>query len=382
MLRKNINLILLLLFCLLQVNCRNNSDSNVNTIFPLEQSVQIVDINKHINSLEFINLEETPNSLMSYVEKILIDNNGNLIILDGRGGVMTFDSKGFFKKKIGRKGKGPGEYIRLDDICISENGEYLFILQLGSIIKYSLIDNTYLSTIKIPKINFDAISVSGSGGFYLFSANPGEPTSNDEDFTLIEIDGNGKKIKELLPKKDFGMTQDIITQSYDKSYILRPICSNHIIYSMKNGEVTPIYKLDFKEKNIPPKFILNYGDDLAISMKEYFNSKYYKFPYQIHDTKDLLYFATIGPSGKEVDFLFSKNLKKGINWIEKETDREPLRILASDEDYFYAVLQPEMIDNYKKNPTNNFNILKNLLLNKCPMMSNNNPVLVKVKFIL
>lgn len=99
MLRKNINLILLLLFCLLQVNCRNNSDSNVNTIFPLEQSVQIVDINKHINSLEFINLEETPNSLMSYVEKILIDNNGNLIILDGRGGVMTFDSKGFFKKK-------------------------------------------------------------------------------------------------------------------------------------------------------------------------------------------------------------------------------------------------------------------------------------------
>ena len=56
-------------------------------------------------------VDEAGNDIISFVSKILIDNNDNVYVLDSKlNKVFVFDKKGKFKYSFGKKGEGPGEF--------------------------------------------------------------------------------------------------------------------------------------------------------------------------------------------------------------------------------------------------------------------------------
>ena len=57
---------------------------------------------------------------------VAVNNDDEVLIADnGVGSILVFESCGKLKKKIGRKGKGKGEFKELSSVCIGPGGEII-----------------------------------------------------------------------------------------------------------------------------------------------------------------------------------------------------------------------------------------------------------------
>ena len=57
---------------------------------------------------------------------VAVNNDDEVLIADnGVGSILVFESCGKLKKKIGRKGKGKGEFKELSSVCIGPAGEII-----------------------------------------------------------------------------------------------------------------------------------------------------------------------------------------------------------------------------------------------------------------
>ncbi len=363
------------------VSCeKKNQDLNIKTILPLEMAITVDNFKSIVDTIIFIPVKSDSINLISEVSKILVDDNNNIIILDHVKGVKMLDLNGAFLRHIGAKGRGPGEYHNIDDLCISSDGEHLLILQQTGVLKYRIFDGKFVDKINLGGKNYDAICSSEANGFFLFSSNPSDESCFEEPFNaLTHFDSKGNKKRALLPRKDFVFTQGIFTQSYDKSTIMRPQEGDNIAYKIKEG-VIPFLKIDFQEKAVPLKYIFKNGDDLFQGMKKYLYSDYYKLPIHIHDTKDYIYFSSIGPNALQNDFIFSKNSNKGIQYVYDRSVRYPLFIMASDSIYFYTIIYNEKID--KKEVELKTTTLRDFILQKLTEIPNctQETYIVKLKF--
>ncbi len=71
--------------------------------------------------IEYIQLETTPASLISNIDKIQT-KDGKMYILDIRSSsLLVFDMSGKFIRKIGNKGNGPGEHIGIHDFVLCDS---------------------------------------------------------------------------------------------------------------------------------------------------------------------------------------------------------------------------------------------------------------------
>ena len=77
---------------------------------------------------EYINLEISKNSSFKRLNSLEI-NNGKINIMDHdfTKKVFVFDDRGNFLRSIGRKGKGPGEYILLQAFDVDEKQDYYLL---------------------------------------------------------------------------------------------------------------------------------------------------------------------------------------------------------------------------------------------------------------
>lgn len=380
---KNIYISICFLLFFSQCKIKTISNEHTTILQPLEQTLMVSDIAPYIESVDFIALEETSNSLVAFINKILIAPDSSFVILS-RGDVFIFNHEGRFVNTIGKRGRGLGEYLNADDICLSDDHKTLMILDMAGVLVYSFPKGDFLNKIPIPPVNFDAICPAKDGGVYLFSANPGEVSDfEDPYYALRHFDKNGIAIEELLPRKDFVFTQGIFTQSYDNSYILRPQEGDNVVYKISNGNISSIYQIDFQDKAIPSRYIFREKDDLGLGMKNYMISSYYKLPIYIHDTPELFYFCAVGKNGSPHNFLYFLDDKQGIHWEDGVSKNIPMNIMASDEKFMYAAFQGLIAGNYQEIPENEKSPLLNYVVPKFKeknFKENNNPYLVQLKF--
>jgi len=73
-----------------------------------------------VSKVEYIKLETNENGLLSSVSKLLV-GRGKIVILDDRfSQVLVFDDSGKFVNQIGSIGRGPGEFLSVEDIAFRE----------------------------------------------------------------------------------------------------------------------------------------------------------------------------------------------------------------------------------------------------------------------
>src|SRR5690554_4324573 len=123
---RRINLYLILFIVQLVLLACDNANNSVNQDAPLHIDITNWKLNKLIPneiiaSTEFIPLETDNNNLIGQINKMLV-SNGNIYILDKSSKqIFVFDMTGKFIQKIGVYGRGPGEYIRLNDFIIDKS---------------------------------------------------------------------------------------------------------------------------------------------------------------------------------------------------------------------------------------------------------------------
>lgn len=385
-------LIVLVLIACFMFSCKSRdryTRSDIPAYFPLKQSELVTDFNQYVDSVEVIPLEVSDSSYISYIKKVLIAPAGQIVILNSTG-ILVFDPRGQFLFSMGQNGRGPGEYLQLYDICLNDNStEVLAIDCDNSVSRYALSDGHFIEKI-IPKFpqrypNCIGIAPASDGGFFLFACNPFDKADFKTKFYCLNLfDKKGKHIQSFLPRKKYAIPIDVITQSYDNTYLIRPQEGDNVCYRLKGNDLQAIFQFDFEDEYVPSRF-LTITPQVPFDIQRFVNTPYYKLPLYLHETTTQMYFSCGGPEANDHFFIFDKNTFKSIHWIHDKNDPTALLLMkASDKNFFYGVFSD--YNNYDmESIPKDMEPLKKFLIEKKGINLNGdsmNPSIVKIKFNL
>ena len=364
-------------FFLFLAGCGNQSKPvsvEQEIITPLSAGNAVNDLLPYIDSVEVVPLETTGKALIGLVGKILLLPNGNVLI-KSTASMFMFSPEGKFLFQIGKNGRGPEEYLTIDDVCLSQDARELWILGGCEIVKYTgrFIRKT---TLELPEIcnGFDAIaSGPGHSAFLYYCPQMDENNFSEDFYCLYRYDEQGRILQKFLPRKDYGLNIALITQTSDNRYILRPQDSDNICYYLSDSLPVPRVKIDFGKETIKNR----YSSDL----QTYLRSDYYKMPVYIYDTRDYFYFSYCGPEATDCYCIHSFKNSKTITWERKGDDADGMFMIGgADKDFFYGIYNDYR--DWDEILLNRQDLLKRAIIQKTHLRipEDSNPLLVKVKF--
>ena len=367
-------------FFLFLAGCGNQSKPvsvEQEIITPLSAGNAVNDLLPYIDSVEVVPLETTGKALIGLVGKILLLPNGNVLI-KSTASMFMFSPKGKFLFQIGKNGRGPEEYLTIDDVCLSQDARELWILGGCEIVKYSTETGRFIrkTTLELPEIcnGFDAIaSGPGHSAFLYYCPQMDENNFSEDFYCLYRYGEQGRILQKFLPRKDYGLNIALITQASDNRYILRPQDSDNICYYLSDSLPVPRVKIDFGKKTIKNR----YSSDL----QTYLRSDYYKMPVYIYDTRDYFYFSYCGPEATDCYCIHSFKNSKTITWERKGDDADGMFMIGgADKDFFYGIYNDYR--DWDEILLNRQDLLKRAIIQKTHLRipEDSNPLLVKVKF--
>lgn len=367
-------------FFLFLAGCGNQSKPvsvEQEIITPLSAGNAVNDLLPYIDSVEVVPLETTGKALIGLVGKILLLPNGNVLI-KSTASMFMFSPKGKFLFQIGKNGRGPEEYLTIDDVCLSQDARELWILGGCEIVKYSTETGQFIrkTTLELPEIcnGFDAIaSGPGHSAFLYYCPQMDENNFSEDFYCLYRYDEQGRILQKFLPRKDYGLNIALITQASDNRYILRPQDSDNICYYLSDSLPVPRVKIDFGKETIKNR----YSSDL----QTYLRSDYYKMPVYIYDTRDYFYFSYCGPEATDCYCIHSFKNSKTITWERKGDDADGMFMIGgADKDFFYGIYNDYR--DWDEILLNRQDLLKRVIIQKTHLRipEDSNPLLVKVKF--
>ena len=367
-------------FFLFLAGCGNQSKPvsvEQEIITPLSAGNAVDDLLPYIDSVEVVPLETTGKALIGLVGKILLLPNGNVLI-KSTASMFMFSPEGKFLFQIGKNGRGPEEYLTIDDVCLSQDARELWILGGCEIVKYSTETGRFIrkTTLELPEIcnGFDAIaSGPGHSAFLYYCPQMDENNFSEDFYCLYRYDEQGRILQKFLPRKDYGLNIALITQASDNRYILRPQDSDNICYYLSDSLPVPRVKIDFGKETIKNR----YSSDL----QTYLRSDYYKMPVYIYDTRDYFYFSYCGPEATDCYCIHSFKNSKTITWERKGDVADGMfMIVGADKDFFYGIYNDYR--DWDEILLNRQDLLKRAIIQKTHLRipEDSNPLLVKVKF--
>lgn len=379
---KKIAFIIITFFCI--AACSSNKEQDNLITIPIDPtSSQSVNWEQLFDtaSMQVIPLETTDQSLLAWVDRIIITDT--LYSFSSNNSIYTFHQNGQFLFKIARQGRGPGEYIVLDDFYIDENNHY-YILDNNSfkIIEYSpkgeFLDeiNTGIFGLAFAKISNDLWAI------YIGSSK--SPSSNyrlnyfsKKDNTItrkfIEISD------EELNWRHFKDNNNFI--HVDSKNLFFTYSLNDTIYQLTEKELIPRYRFECGKHQMPQKMLKNsYNDvtDFIETIKNhdyvaritpvFLTNKEIMFGFQYHD--DYLHSLYQGHTTTIINHY--RNFL-GIPHFSIST-RDAIFPSGYQNDYFYYLIDPAFIPDKFKNAFCQAHNLSQL-------DENSNPILVKVKLL-
>jgi hypothetical protein len=162
-----------------------------------------VDLSEIGGSITYIPLETSQNTLVGRVSKTIVTDS--LIFLETYPyKLMAFDRSGRFVRNYSNVGRGPGEFIQINDFAVSPDQSKVYILDQGSTCITYHVDGTFLNRIKmrigIQIIPFnDSLFVLGNPNIHM---KPGQ-IGPDNDFSVLFSDLNGNVGKTYDYHHDF-----------------------------------------------------------------------------------------------------------------------------------------------------------------------------------
>ena len=238
--------IIFFLLPILFVGCKSIEDfeETAKYIIDLSDKNNVQPDSSLFESVEYIPLELTPQSVIGEIHKILSVKN-NFYILDRQfaKAIVVFDSKGKFKFAIRSNGNGPGEYLYVYDFDIDSKGN-IYVLDLGlkKVIKYN--DKGYFQQ----EFNLDfnplefAFLDSTNFAFYRITEH-GKILHN-----LSILNKKNNKTENYFPYRKYFDDRKIPLNSKFHLYrsndrINFSLYFSNIIFSIKNVKLTPYIKI-------------------------------------------------------------------------------------------------------------------------------------------
>ena len=116
-----------LIFSFLCSGCREGKVGSIRTVPPqavIPFNLEGQRLHDVARLKKIVRLENHPDALLGWVDRVVARQEGDLFILDQRSTqrLYRFSGDGSFLNTVGNNGEGPGEYRRIEDFWITENG--------------------------------------------------------------------------------------------------------------------------------------------------------------------------------------------------------------------------------------------------------------------
>jgi hypothetical protein len=237
---------------------------NLGVIDLLSQpSDKLTKLSEIASDVEYIPLQTSENSLISYIHDLKTDSTRFYIYILTK--ILCFDKKGKFLYELDNTGRGPEEYIYINDWDISPENNLLLIYANRKILLYN---NTGNSFVFIKSLNFNEILskadfIPGQNAILLsfFSPSGDEPLRN----VVINFFGDTLKVRQncykyiLSKNMGFGMTWDNLIYNYNDAIHFKEMLSDTVFTIDQNKKVKPYFIFNSHGKHLTPQALANFS---------------------------------------------------------------------------------------------------------------------------
>lgn len=239
-----------LTFCSSPNNQNNVGSQSIDRItinIDESQSQELFPINKVFKNPKYIQLETNSQCLISVIDKIIVHNNHFYILDRKEKQILVFDNDGKYIQKVGTIGKGPGEYISLDDFCIEDSTIMLLARDQKRVLLYN-IDGSFRDNIRLDDYNSNI--ETNRNQLYLFS----NFSQNTKNCNIVQYDIKRKKrIAQFheFKKSQSGQGYESTTFAKNAEDVFCFFPNDYTIYKIKNDRCIPQFFIDFGKHALP-----------------------------------------------------------------------------------------------------------------------------------
>lgn len=389
----NANYLLSTVLCtvsLVFISCNDGitNENDYPTFQIINNTVEVDDLSPYIKSFDTISLDSCDSSLFfTRINKMLISSDNKYYFLSD-GGIYCISDEGKSCFRIGNLGRGPGEFLKIYDICLSSDEKYLICLdQNNDALFYDATDGSFWRKVdtNMPQINEGKVFGTGispydDNSFSIFST---DVVANNNKCHAFIFTYKGHLSDSLLVQKDFSPSISdrlVLSQNYGNTYYTSPYQGDNISYIISKGVIKPAFKVDFGKYALPHEAYQD-GNTPYFNIPEILGSNFYKYPFGIQHANGKYMLSAYGPNQRVSYFVLDEKTGKGLRWKSGD-DRfgATLQQMCSDDNYFYFIYDlasdiPEEVLSSGYNP------LIKYIYNKIGVLEyNSNPIILRVQF--
>jgi len=373
----------ILIIALLLVKCSSNKNANTETkilSFP-ESGEDTLKASFFADTVIYIPLETTKESFMDYVDQIWIDDSF-ILINCRRAGLLLFQQDGKFVSKIGKQGRGPGEYGSIYHFEVIRDTIYISSTARRGFLRYTF-DGTFCDEIKL---NYEPIFFSSTvdqklicyrieeGEIYLYNKNLYFPP----DIIVVENGVTKGRYKYFFSDQNMPYLQKTPSGLLFYDYM------SDTVWNITNNQKEPAFIIDMKNK-LPRDKNIEFCNGDTKGWSQMVRS--YQFVHLIPFPTCILVFQKHW-RGNQYDAIYLNNTKTGEikkfnkTWIYDDiVSQQRLWVLnyVYSVDYLVAIAYPPEKDP-KQNKENVKGAPSPFWLDQMKTVKpDDNPILVKIK---
>ena len=261
-----------ILSALLFLSCVDKEKHEVGYVVTIGKETS-VNLSDFTTGIQIVKLENSDSSVLSYIQKIEIEDSLLYVMDDIFKGISIYSLEGKLTKKFTKVGKGPGEYLSINDFIVDQNNNRLevFDRQLMRIYVYRLDNFDFVKKIDIP-LSF-CYKFAKKDNIYYFQTNEARNFLSDGKSTnseVIAFDSNSGKITALFDRQKAESENQhweffeifCVDKISQKIYISLAWDKYH--YKLENDKAIPVFQIDAETRGISGRMYAgNYDERMA-----------------------------------------------------------------------------------------------------------------------
>lgn len=285
------------------------------------------DLDSIVRNHKFTRLETSEECLVGEVYKLSCRNEKYYILNRHlQKALFVFDEEGKFRNRIGRRGRGPGEFIEPTDFIVSDSTVTVFDM-FGHKLLYYNPDGTFIRSVRLPYSIYEI--ESGRDGSVIYAVG-GDNSKCDslKNYELLEIGPEGDIRAKVYKNKysmDFSNKYDL--QGFDEDVIYKK-AFRPAVYMLRDKNLYAKYIFDIPSHALPGDYEKLCRGNFERFIKQY-RDEYTYFNGQFWETDR---YAGIGITAKRMPYLvvYDKDTHRtvsglvGITFGGNEPDRNGL----------------------------------------------------------
>ena len=275
-------------------------------------------MSEYFQEAELFFLETNDRALISNVDQVVLADNRIVLLGNFARNVFIFNTSGKHIATIEASGKGPGEYVLAQDICIDyDKKELVLLASVPSKLMFYNFEGKLEREYGLENENFSLNNIVVNKKQLLGNYGPGQDSCVGIAFWNPENKKFEFQREATLtqPYKAPVVTEGMYMLQGEQVTLVKDF--DRTIYTYRDGKLSPRYRLDFGEQNFLNIWMEEMGDSDFVN-KTLMQGYIYKLQ-NVKETSGLIY--------------FSINNGKGIGIIDKQTRQAVLYQKMKDE-YF------------------------------------------------